>query len=63
MNLSLPLFDLPDDVPRPPQAGHGGALDAGSPLIPPLISPLVPRLIPAQPPDAVNRATRLMQQR
>ena len=57
MNLSLPLFDLPDDVPRPPQAGHGGALDAGPPLIP----PLGPRLISAQPLDAVNRATRLSQ--
>ena len=57
MNLSLPLFDLPDDAPLPPQAGRGGALDAA----PPLIAPLIPPLIPAQLPDAINRATRLSQ--
>ena len=59
MNLSLPLFDLPDDEPQPPQAGCSGTLDAAPP--PPLMPLLMPPLIPAQPLDAINRATRLSQ--
>ena len=57
MNLSLPLFDLPDDAPLPPQAGR----DAAQHVAPPLIPALIPLLIPAAPPDALQRATRLSQ--